>query len=105
MLGGPGLLVIAGIALLVFGPKKLPELAKTIGRALGEFKQAAEEMKESVGINELRGMRSKLTGVDLISDIAEKLSAPTNSEEKTGETLAQGGDNTRPIIQNKEEKR
>ena len=45
MLAGPDLLVILVIALIVFGPKKLPELAKTIGRALGEFKKTTEEVK------------------------------------------------------------
>ena len=74
MLAGPDLLVVLAIALIVFGPKKLPELAKTIGRALGEFKKTTEEMKESIGIKELEGMRNSLTGVDLLVDLAEKTS-------------------------------
>jgi TatA/E family protein of Tat protein translocase len=74
MLAGPDLLVILVIALIVFGPKKLPELAKTIGRALGEFKKTTEEMKESIGIKDLEGMRNDLTGVDLFVDLAEKTS-------------------------------
>jgi sec-independent protein translocase protein TatA len=45
-IGLPELLVILGIALLVFGPKKLPELAKGLGKAIKEFKKATEEMKE-----------------------------------------------------------
>ena len=74
MLAGPDLLVILVIALIVFGPKKLPELAKTIGRALGEFKKTTEEMKESIGIKELEGIRTNLTGVDLLVDLTEKTS-------------------------------
>ena len=85
MLGGPGLLVIAGIALAVFGPKKLAELAKTFGGIMGEFKKTTEEMKESIGINELRNVTSNLTRMDLFTDIAEKVSASMNSEEATGE--------------------
>jgi len=75
MLAGPGLLVILAIALVVFGPKKLPELAKTIGKAVGEFKKTTQEMKESIGLQELGGMRSNLTGIDFFVDLAEKVSA------------------------------
>jgi TatA/E family protein of Tat protein translocase len=74
MLAGPNLLVILVIALIVFGPKKLPELAKTIGKALGEFKKTTEDMKESIGIKDLEEMRSNLTGMDLLTDLAEKTS-------------------------------
>ena len=74
MLAGPDLLVILVIALIVFGPKKLPELAKTIGRAMGEFKKTTEEVKESIGIKDLEEMRSNLTGMDLLTDLAEKTS-------------------------------
>jgi len=74
MLAGPDLLVILVIALIVFGPQKLPELAKTIGKALGEFKKTAEEVKESIGIKDLEEMRSNLTGMDRLVDLAEKTS-------------------------------
>jgi sec-independent protein translocase protein TatA len=42
MLAGPDLLVILGIALLIFGPKKLPELAKGLGKAIRDFKKSVE---------------------------------------------------------------
>jgi TatA/E family protein of Tat protein translocase len=83
MLAGPDLLIILVIALIVFGPKKLPELAKTIGRALGEFKKTTEEVKESIGINELQEMRSNLT-MDLYT-VAEKLSTSMTNKETTGD--------------------
>ena len=47
-LGIPELIVIFVIALLVFGPKKLPDLGKSIGRAMSEFKKAQQEFQESV---------------------------------------------------------
>lgn len=83
MLAGPDLLVILVIALIVFGPKKLPELAKTIGRALGEFKKTTEEVKESIGIKELEGIRTNLTGVDLLVDLTEKTSEYMAAPEPT----------------------
>jgi sec-independent protein translocase protein TatB len=85
MLAGPDLLVILAIALIVFGPKKLPELAKTIGRALGEFKKTTEEMKENIGIKDLEEMRSNLAGIDLFTDLAEKVSTSMANEETTGD--------------------
>jgi TatA/E family protein of Tat protein translocase len=46
-LGFPELLVIFVIALLIFGPKKLPELGKSLGKGLKEFKRATEDLKSS----------------------------------------------------------
>jgi len=47
-LGMPEILLILAIALIVIGPKKLPELAKTLGRAMGEFKRSAQDLKRSI---------------------------------------------------------
>ncbi|GMJ11220.1 hypothetical protein HRI_004791200 [Hibiscus trionum] len=44
-LGVPELVVIAGVAALVFGPKKLPEVGKTIGKTFKSFQQAAKEFE------------------------------------------------------------
>jgi len=93
MLAGPDLLVILVIALIVFGPKKLPELAQTIGKAIGEFKKTTEEVKESIGIKDLEEMRSNLTGMDLLADLAEKISTSIPSQE------GKGGDSA-PIVGN-----
>jgi sec-independent protein translocase protein TatA len=47
-LGIPELVVIFVIALIVFGPKKLPDLGKALGRGLAEFKRATQDVKESI---------------------------------------------------------
>jgi Tat protein translocase TatB subunit len=47
-IGMPELIVIAVIALLVVGPKKLPDLAKSLGKGLQEFKKASEGVAEGV---------------------------------------------------------
>ncbi|WP_186576029.1 twin-arginine translocase TatA/TatE family subunit [Aquibacillus kalidii] len=47
-IGIPGLLLILVISLVIFGPKKLPEIGKATGQTLKEFKQAATEMTRDV---------------------------------------------------------
>lgn len=46
-LGFPELVVIFIIALLVFGPRKLPELGRSLGKSLAEFKKATNELKRT----------------------------------------------------------
>jgi Tat protein translocase TatB subunit len=47
-IGGTELLVIVVIALVVFGPKRLPELGRTIGKGLREFRRASNDLKRSL---------------------------------------------------------
>jgi TatA/E family protein of Tat protein translocase len=47
-LGMPELMMIMLLALLLFGPKKLPEIGKQVGKALGEFKRASNDLKRSI---------------------------------------------------------
>ncbi len=47
-LGLPELLLIFIVALIVFGPRKLPEIGKTLGKALSEFKKASDELKNTI---------------------------------------------------------
>jgi TatA/E family protein of Tat protein translocase len=47
-LGLPELLVIFIVALIVFGPKKLPELTRSLGRGINEFKRASNELKNTL---------------------------------------------------------
>ena len=46
--GLPELIIIFTIALIVFGPRKLPELGKSLGRSLAEFKRASNELKNTL---------------------------------------------------------
>ncbi len=41
--GGPELLLILGVVVLLFGAKKLPEFARSLGKAKGEFKKGLDE--------------------------------------------------------------
>ena len=47
-IGMPEMLVILVIALIIFGPRKLPELGKSLGRSLAEFKRASNELKSTL---------------------------------------------------------
>ncbi len=50
-IGMPEMFLILAIALIVIGPKKLPDLAKSLGRAFGEFKKATAELKETMELD------------------------------------------------------
>ncbi|MFN3368074.1 MAG: TatA/E family twin arginine-targeting protein translocase [Thermus sp.] len=58
-LGMPEILVILVVALLIFGPKKLPELGRSLGQSIREFKRGAQEIREelekSVDVRDERG--------------------------------------------------
>jgi TatA/E family protein of Tat protein translocase len=45
-IGMPELLLILAVALIVLGPKKLPELARALGKGLAEFRRATDELKD-----------------------------------------------------------
>ncbi len=51
-MGMPEIIVILVIALIVIGPKKLPELAKALGKGMSEFKKATQEIKGSLNVEE-----------------------------------------------------
>ena len=50
-IGMQELLLILVVALIVLGPKKLPDVAKSLGRAMNEFKRAASDIKESLDLD------------------------------------------------------
>ena len=66
-LGMPELIVIFVIALIVFGPRKLPELGRSLGRGIAEFKKATNELQSSLE-DEIRVEEQRLE--------ASKASAP-----------------------------
>lgn len=47
-IGMPELLLILAVALIVIGPKKLPDLARALGRGLSEFRKATDELKNTL---------------------------------------------------------
>ena len=60
-MGMPEIILILAIALIVLGPKKLPEIAKSLGRGIAEFKKATQEFKENLEAdNDLKDARDTI---------------------------------------------
>ena len=63
-IGMPELIIILVIALIIFGPRKLPELGRSLGRSIGEFKKASNELRstleEEIRLEEQRDQRASL---------------------------------------------
>lgn len=76
-IGGPEIIVILVMALLVIGPKKLPDLARAIGKGMAELKKATQEVKESLEVDEsfkeVKEMKKDLE--DSISGLNQPLDA------------------------------
>lgn len=75
-IGFPELLLIMAIALIVLGPKRLPDLARALGRGLSEFKRATDEMKQtfeaetrSYDLKRPPGSSGKLTPPGALADV------------------------------------
>ena len=47
-IGMPELIIILTLALIIFGPRKLPELGRSLGTSLGEFKRASNELRNTL---------------------------------------------------------
>lgn len=62
--GMPELIIILVIALIIFGPRKLPELGRSLGKSIGEFRKASNELKstleEEIRLEEQKEQRAKV---------------------------------------------
>lgn len=83
-IGMPELIIIFVVALVIFGPKKLPELGRSLGRSLSEFKRASNELKntleEEVRVEEQREQRA---AAEKATPPPEAFSTPTAAGETT----------------------
>ena len=90
-LGMQEMIVILVIALLIFGPKKLPDLGRSLGRGLAEFKRASEELKEGLAV-ELSAEEEKAAAVAHEDRQPAKAEAPST---EGPEKQPKGTDETR----------
>jgi TatA/E family protein of Tat protein translocase len=77
-LGVPELLLIFAVILIVFGPRKIPEIGRTLGKAMGEFRKATDELKNTIE-REVR-LEELKTIVPNASDFITPLEAVSRSE-------------------------
>jgi TatA/E family protein of Tat protein translocase len=60
----PELIIILVIALIIFGPRKLPELGRSLGKSIGEFKRASNELRstleEEIRLEDQKDQRERL---------------------------------------------
>ena len=63
-IGVPGLILILVLALIIFGPKKLPEMGRAVGQTLKEFKKSANEL--------VNDDDTKETKAEVIKDVEDK---------------------------------
>jgi TatA/E family protein of Tat protein translocase len=88
-IGMPELILILAIALIVIGPKKLPDVARAMGRAMGEFKKATRELKESMEVEEdLQDLKKVKTAFD---ELNHKVKDPLSLKKGAGEKDAAPG--------------
>lgn len=81
-IGMPELIVILVIALIVIGPQKLPELAKSLGKGLAEFKRATDDFRESVEAEaKASEEKERLAKEVALKEEAEKTAAAQGKEE------------------------
>ena len=88
-IGFQELLIILAIALIVVGPSKLPDLARALGRGIGEFRKATNEIKESFEQDETvkelkKEFQSAQRGVTL--DSLENFASVLSDPDKPAET-------------------
>ena len=92
-IGMPELIVILVIALIVIGPNKLPDLAKSLGRAINEFKKATREFKESMDVDDdiqaLKKPFKEING-DLKGALKTPIPEPASRQEGGNATMESG---------------
>lgn len=82
-IGMPELLLILAVALIVLGPKRLPEIARTLGKGLAEFRRTTNELKEEWHhVEEDLERASAETPTDDASSLTRDPARPSKESEK-----------------------
>ncbi len=75
-IGMPELLLILVVVLIVIGPKKLPDMARALGKGLGEFRRAADEIKTAVSTGMEESKKSSPSRQEIPAATGESVPAP-----------------------------
>lgn len=78
--GGPEWIIIVLVILLLFGAKKIPELARGIGQGINEFRKASDDIQKEIDKGQEEGLKGKSSKSD-----KEKSDKEKSSEERTEE--------------------
>ena len=82
-IGMPEMILILAVALIVIGPKKLPDLARSLGKAMGEFKKATSDLKESMQIDtELKEVKSAFNDIGKTAPVKDSGDGAAPENEK-----------------------
>jgi sec-independent protein translocase protein TatA len=84
-LGFGEIVLILLLALIIFGPRRLPEMGRTIGKSMREFRRAASDLRQELEIDEVRNEMASVRG-DLEADLEEE---PRASVEDRAARLAE----------------
>ncbi len=79
-MGVPEILLILALALIIIGPKKIPDLAKSLGKALGEFKRATSDFKDAIDIEDVKNPLNDIKD-DIKSSVLDDIEDDDNSSE------------------------
>jgi sec-independent protein translocase protein TatB len=92
-IGMPEMILILAIALIVIGPKKLPDLAKSLGRAMREFKKATNDFKETIQIDsEMADVKKAFN--DINEDVKEAVDLKPDQKDKSSAGTKVDGENS-----------
>jgi len=85
-LGVPELILIFAVALLLFGPRKMPQIGRSLGRAIGEFRRASNEFKrtieDEVAADEIRSVERDLKEIRTAgADVVKAVESPSGESE------------------------
>src|SRR5215207_6256284 len=96
--GVPELIIIFTIALIIFGPRKLPELGKSLGKSLAEFKRASNELKstldEEIRLEERRSATAeeeRRNAERQAAPVADAVPTATGTDDTLGSVPRQNG--------------
>src|SRR5687767_3127999 len=97
-LGFMELAIIMIVALIIFGPRKLPELGRSLGRSLGEFKKASNELQrtleEEIKVEETREQKVKIRAEQDSAIAAAQPPGPASVDAPAAEPVVGAADDT-----------
>jgi TatA/E family protein of Tat protein translocase len=93
-LGGPEVILILVVALIVFGPRRLPEIGKSMGKMLAEFRKASNDFKRTIE-DELEAEKSRESQATPVP--APEITPPVTSATDASATDAPATDGSAPV--------